>query len=102
MLTRGHYSKKQKLALCNLAINALNIVLQHWTIPDLVWTTNQDNCCDYHLQQLYQHVGRPTIKEEEEDFFENKKISYRNSLIEWDPNIFGVLPPDQVSGTNIN
>ena len=58
----NHHRKKQRTANTSVCIRALNVVLQHLMIPDLVW--NISSACEYYLQKL-QTQGALTVHKKE-------------------------------------
>ncbi len=56
MAPRGGKNKRQKSEVgvtVSLATRALNIVLQHWMIPDIGWKIYS---CERHIENLHQDI----------------------------------------------
>ncbi len=91
MARMGGQNKRQKSEVgvtVSLATRALNIVLQHWMIPDMGWKIYS---CERHIEKLHQDIGLSGKENTLEKEQYSKKLSDANTDF-----IVDLLPRHQV------
>ncbi len=87
----GGKNKRQKSEVgvtISLATRALNIVLQHWMIPDIGWKIYS---CERHIENLHQDISCSGEENAFDQHQYNEKLSNANSDFS-----VGPLPSNQV------